>query len=227
MYTLYIGNKNYSSWSLRPWVLLQTLGIEFEEKLEHFEPTGSFDKFRRFSPSGKVPCLRDGKSVIWDSLAICEYVAEHRADAWPVNSGHRAYARCVTAEMHSSFSALRETCPMNCAIKVQMREISENLQKDIDRIDEIFLEGQALFGGPFLAGNSFSIADAFYCPVAYRINSYQLPVSAKALEYVERLLALPAMQLWDSAAINESWREIQHETEAAAVGKIILDRRSQ
>ena len=227
MYTLYIGNKNYSSWSLRPWVLLQTLGIEFEEKLEHFEAIESFDKFRQFSPSGMVPCLIDGESVIWDSLAICEYVAEHQADAWPGNSGQRAYARCVAAEMHSSFVALRRICPMNCAIRVEMAEIPEELRRDIDRIDEIIIEGMTRFGGPFLAGNRFSIADAFYCPVAYRINSYQLPVSFEALEYVQRLLAMPAMQLWDSAAINESWRELQHEAEAAAVGKIILDRRIQ
>lgn len=233
MYTLYIANKNYSSWSLRPWVLMRTLGIEFEEKIEHFEQMVNFDKFRQFSPSGTVPCLvdslveslQDGEQVIWDSLAICEYLAETHTAAWPADTAARAFARSVSAEMHSSFSALRNICPMNCAIKVEMTEISGALQKDIDRIDEIFTEGLDRFGGPFLCGESFTIADAFYCPVAFRINSYQLPVSSEALAYVQRLLSLPAMQDWDNTAVGESWREEQHEEEARAAGTIVEDRR--
>ena len=227
MYRLYIGNKNYSSWSLRPWVLMKVLGIEFEERLEYFEQFNNFSKFRMFSPSGMVPCLVDGTKVIWDSLAICEYLAEHYKHAWPEPLAHRAAARSYAAEMHSGFSSLRETCPMNCAINVELTEISPQLRKDINRIEEIFLDGLGRFGGPFLAGDHFSIADAFYCPVAFRVKSYQLPMSDRALGYIDRLLQLPAMQRWDSAAINETWREEHHEAEAAAVGRIILDRRLQ
>lgn len=226
MYQLYIANKNYSSWSLRPWVLMRTLGIEFEEKLERFEAIVNFDKFREFSPSGTVPCLVDGETVVWDSLSIVEYLAERHEGVWPADPVTRAYARSIAAEMHSSFSDLRNTCPMSCAIRVEMTSITGGLQKDIDRIDEIFRESLDWFGGPFLVGDQFSAADAFYCPVAYRISSYQLPVSAESLAYTQRMLNLPAMQEWDGAAINESWREEQHEEEAAAAGKIIEDRRN-
>ena len=227
MYQLYIANKNYSSWSLRPWVLLKSLDIEFEEKLEHFESMVNFEKFRHFSPSGTVPCLVDGDTVVWDSLAICEYIAEEHPLVWPADAKARAFARSVSAEMHSSFNSLRNVCPMNCAIRVEMNEISDALQKDIDRIDEIFCEGQSRFDGPFIAGDSFTAADAFFCPVAYRVNSYQLPVSSTALAYVNRLLAAPAMKAWYESAVTESWREEQHEEEAAAAGTIVEDLRTQ
>ncbi|MBO6557353.1 MAG: glutathione S-transferase family protein [Pseudomonadales bacterium] len=226
MYQLYIANKNYSSWSLRPWVLMQTLGIEFEECMEGFESADNFEKFRKFSPSGTVPCLQDGDLTVWDSLAIAEYLAETHQEVWPEDIKARTFARCVTAEMHSSFSHLRNLCPMNCAITVDMHEISAGLQRNLDRIGEIFVSGIETFGGPFLAGDKFSAADAFFCPVAFRVRSYQLPLPAIALSYCERLLALPAMQAWDEAGVNESWKEEAHEEEAAAAGKIVWDRRS-
>ena len=226
MYQLIVANKNYSSWSLRPWVLLTQLGISFDERLEAFETADNFEKFRQFSPSGTVPCLVDDDRVVWDSLAIIEYVAEEHPQVWPADKIQRAFARCIVAEMHSGFSHLRNICPMNCAITVAMNEISTGLARDINRIDELWQEGLRRFGGPFVAGEEFTAADAFYCPVAYRIKSYQLPVSSTSQAYVERLLDLPAMQLWDAAAITESWREQAHEEEAAMAGAIIHDRRS-
>ncbi len=204
---------------------MNQLGIGFEECFERFETQVNLDKFRRFSLSGTVPCLVDGETTVWDSLAIVEYLAEERPEVWPSDLLARAYARCACAEMHSSFSTLRNLCPMNCGIKVDMEAIPGPLKQDIDRIDEIWCEGLDRFGGPFLAGDKFSAADAFYCPVVFRIQSYQLPVSSKALAYCQRLLALPSMQAWDQAAILEPWREESHEEEATAVGRIIEDRR--
>lgn len=226
MYQLYIANKNYSSWSLRPWVLMRALGIEFDECLEGFESNDNFEKFRRFSPSGTVPCLQHDSLTVWDSLAITEYLAEHHDGVWPEESEARAFARCAAAEMHSSFGHLRNICPMNCAITVDMHEISAGLQRDLDRIGEIWCSGIEAFGGPFLAGEKFTAVDAFFCPVAFRIRSYQLPLPSVALSYCERLLDLPAMKAWDEAGVNESWREEAHEEEAAAAGKIVKDRRA-
>jgi glutathione S-transferase len=226
MYQLYIANKNYSSWSLRPWILMKELDIAFEERLQPFESEDSFAAFRQFSPSGTVPCLIDDDRVIWDSLAIIEYLAERSVGVWPVDESARTFARCAAAEMHSSFTALRHICPMNCAITVEMAEIPAKLQRDIDRVDELWREGLDRFGGPYLAGDTFTAADAFYCPVAYRIRSYQLPVSAEALTYGERLLALPGMVDWDAAAVAEPWIEAAHEEEARAAGEITRDRRN-
>lgn len=244
MYQLYIANKNYSSWSLRPWVLMKTMGIEFEERLRMFESENNFSAFRSFSPSGTVPCLVDeslvdqglvdeslvdqnagGETVVWDSLAIVEYLAERHSGIWPDDPVMRAFARCISAEMHSSFSHLRTICPMNCAIKVKMKGFPAGLAKDISRIDEIWQEGLSRFGGEFLTGDRFSAADAFYAPVVYRVVSYQLPVSKAALDYCQRILSLPAMLEWDAAAIAEPHREVAHEEEARAAGEIILDRR--
>ena len=226
MYQLYIANKNYSSWSLRPWVLLRQLGIQFEERLESFETEDNFEKFRAFSPSGTVPCLMDGDTVVWDSLAIVEYLAEKEARVWPDNVRARAFARSASAEMHSGFSSLRNICPMNCSITVELSKLNAGLARDVSRVDELWWEGLSRFGGRFLAGEEFSAVDAFYCPVAFRVQSYQLPVSPRSLAYCQRLLALPAMKAWDAAAIAEPWREEAHEEETAAAGRIIADRRS-
>jgi len=225
MYTLFIGNKNYSSWSLRPWVLMRALEIPFEEKLIPFDVGTSFDKFRSFSKSGLVPCLHDGESVVWDSLAIAEYLAEQHPSVWPAETSIRAWARCVTAEMHSGFSALRNQCSMNCGLRVELKGIDDSLQKDIDRIDEIWTEGLARFGGPLLAGDCFTAADAFYAPVAYRAQTFDLPLSDSARSYANTLLALPAMQEWYKAALQEPWREIHHEEEILEAGRVIKDYR--
>lgn len=225
VYQLYIANKNYSSWSLRPWVLLRQLGIEFEECFESFETEDNFEKFRKFSPSGTVPCLVDGDAVVWDSLAIVEYLAEKEAGIWPDNAGARAFARCASAEMHSSFSSLRKICPMNCAITVALSSLNADLARDVCRIDELWQEGLARFGGEFLAGERFTAVDAFYCPVAFRVQSYQLAISPESFAYCQKLLSLPAMKMWDAAAIKEPWREEAHEEEAEAAGRVIADRR--
>ena len=143
---LFIGNKNYSSWSLRPWILMRVLDIPFEEELIPFDVGTSFEKFRSFSRSGLVPCLHDGEIVVWDSLAIAEYLAESNPSVWPADAATRAWARCVTAEMHSGFSALRNQCSMNCGLRVELSGIDAALQKDIGRVNEIWTEGIERFG---------------------------------------------------------------------------------
>lgn len=223
MYTLYIGNKNYSSWSLRPWVLMHGLSIPFDERLVTFDPGSSWDKFRPFSRSGLVPCLHDGDTVVWDSLAIAEYMGEHYPGVWPKDRATRAWARCVTAEMHSGFFELRNQCPMNCGLRVQLNEIDGPLQANLDRIDEIWSEGLERFGGPFLAGPEFTAVDAFYAPVAFRAQTFSLPLGQAAQSYADHMLAFHAMQEWYKEALREPWLEEHHEEEIAATGKILDD----
>ena len=148
MYELYIANKNYSSWSLRPWVLMRELGIPFAERLNPFLQGSSWEAFRRFSPNGKVPCLHDRGTVVWDSLAIAEYLAERHDDVWPQSSDARSWSRCAAAEMHSGFAALRECCPMNCGVRVQLHDMPLALLKDLARLEALWSEGLERFGGP-------------------------------------------------------------------------------
>ncbi|MGH8190349.1 MAG: glutathione S-transferase family protein [Rhodanobacteraceae bacterium] len=222
MPTLYIANKNYSSWSLRPWVLLHELGIPFEEKLMPFHGAA----FTGFSPSGKVPCLVDGDITVWDSLAIAEYVAETHPGVWPSDKATRAFARCAAAEMHSGFMALREQCGMNCGIRVRLHRVDAALQRDLTRLNELWNDGLQRFGGPFLAGDAFTAADAFYAPVAFRIQTYAPPLDAAANAYAKRLLALPSMQDWYRAALGETWRHAAHEEEIARWGTVSEDLRA-
>lgn len=228
MYELYIANKNYSSWSLRPWVLLRGLGIPFDERLVPFLGGAgtNWEAFRAFSPTGKVPCLRDGDTVVWDSLAIAEYVAERHAGVWPADPQARAWARCAAAEMHSGFPALRSVCTMNCGVRVRIDAPGEALRKDMARIDELWNEGLARFGGPFLAGDAFSAVDAFYAPVAFRIQSYGLRLGEAAMAYAQRLLDLPAMREWYDAALAETWRDPEHEDEVPRAGTWLQDLRA-
>ncbi len=202
MYQLYIANKNYSSWSLRPWLLMKVLNIPFEEKLQFFEDD-NWDVFREFSPNGKVPCLVAEQLPVWDSLAITEFLAEKFPHVWAGDPLARAWSRCAAAEMHSGFSSLRSICSMNCSIQVQLASIPESLQKDIDRIDELFQQGLQQFGGPFLAGPKFTAVDAFFAPVAFRVACYGLMLSATAMSYVQTLLKLEAMQQWAIAGQQE------------------------
>ncbi|MDE8755325.1 glutathione S-transferase family protein [Pectobacterium polaris] len=227
MYQLYIANKNYSSWSLRPWVLLKALSIPFEEKLVAFAPGMSQPAFKAFSPTAKVPCLIDGETTVWDSLAITEYLAEQHPDVWPADAKTRAWARCAAAEMHSGFTALRNICSMSCGVRVKMNEISPDLSNDINRICELWQEGLTRFGGPFLAGKQFSAVDAFFAPVVFRIKTYQLPVSPEATAYCEHLLAQPAMQRWLQDALAETWREVAHDDEVKKAGEVIEDFRAR
>jgi glutathione S-transferase len=213
MLKLVIGNKNYSSWSLRPWLLLKQLGLPFEEVCLHidgFEPTSNFKQaIATLTPTGKVPCLIDGDVLVWESIAIVEYVADLFPDAgvWPRDRIVRAYARRACAEMHAGFGALRTHCPMN--IELHMPEVGARLQRenaavarDVARIDALFQEACAASRGPMLYG-AFSAADAFFAPVATRIRSYGLTVSPASAAYVERVFALSAMQDWQDAALRE------------------------
>jgi glutathione S-transferase len=151
MYALYIANRNYSSWSLRPWVLLKTLSIEFEECFVPFLEGATYEEFRKFSPTGLVPCLVDGDLTVWDSLSITEYLAEAHSEIWPSDREARAWARSASAEMHSGFSALRNVCGMNVGVRVRLHEQSDALKANLARLDELWTEGLDRFGGPFLA----------------------------------------------------------------------------
>lgn len=226
MYKLFIANKNYSSWSLRPWILMHELGITFEEKLVPFADGSSWELFRQFSPSGKVPCLVDGDNVIWDSMGITEYLAERREGVWPDDDRARAWARCAAAEMHSGFTALRDICSMSIGIRVQLYEISPALAKDINRLDEVWSEGLAKFGGPFLAGKSFTAVDAFYAPVIFRVQTYRLALSPEAMKYVEHMLAIPGMQVWESDSLDETSRDVEHENFVIKHGRVTSDLRN-
>ena len=226
MYQLHIANKNYSSWSLRPWVLMRTLDIPFEERLTPFPTGSSWSLYRPFSPSGRVPCLIDDGWAVWDSLAITEYLAERHHGVWPVEAKARAWARSAAAEMHSSFTALRGACPMNCGLRVKPFPMSDALKQDLFRLGDLWNDGLARFGGPFLAGAHFTAVDAFFAPVAFRAQSYGLSFEGAAAAYPEQLLALPAMREWYAAGLAETWREPDHEAEVAAAGTIIEDLRA-
>jgi len=227
MYELFITNKNYSSWSLRPWVLMTQLALPFRERLVPLPDGGAWEAYRAFSPSGRVPCLHDGDTVVWDSLGIAEYLAERHEGVWPADPRTRAWARCAAAEMHAGFGTLRERCTMSCGLRIRLRDIPPLLQREIGRIDELWAEGLARFGGPFLAGKDFSAVDAFYAPVAFRVQTYGLALDDTSAAYSARLLALPAMRSWYADALAETWREPGHEAEAEVAGTWLEDLRAQ
>jgi glutathione S-transferase len=226
MYRLYIANRNYSSWSLRPWLLMRERGIAFEERLTPFREGSSLKAFRAFSPSGQVPCLHDGDTVVWDSLAIAEYLAERHPGVWPQDPRVRAWARCASAEMHSGFTALRTHCSMSCGIRLRLHEHPPALVQNLERLAELWNEGLARHGGPFLAGEAFGAVDAFYAPVAFRIQTYGLELPGAAAGYARHLLGLPGMREWYAAALAEPWRERDHEAELLAAGTLLEDLRA-
>ena len=220
MLQLYIGNKNYSSWSMRPWVLLRQAGIPFEEVLARFD---SFDPDSQFkatiagiSPTGKVPVLVDGDLAIWDTLAIAEYLAETYPEKhlWPQDKAARARARSVCAEMHSGFTALRGACPMN--IEAHLPEVGALIWRDkpavradVQRLVEMWTGLLEQHGGPMLFG-AFTIADAFYAPVCMRLHSYGLPVPEHIQAYVQRVRALPGVKAWiDGALAEQDFRDFE------------------
>ena len=204
---------------------MKALAIPFEERVEFFLEGSCWDKFRAFSPNGLVPCLHDGDLVIWESLGIVEYLAERHDGVWPQGVEARAWARCATSEMHAGFSAIRNECPMNCGLRVELNSISAALGQNLARLDELWNEGLTRFGGPFLAGNTFTAVDAFYAPVAFRIQTYDLKLSDTAMAYVQRMLKLEAMSAWYEAGLAETWRETMHDQEAYEAGKLIADLR--
>lgn len=223
---LFIANKNYSSWSLRPWVLMTTLGLPFEESLHPFPMGGGSTGFESFSPTAKVPVLVDGERLVWDTLAIAEYLAEANPSVWPADPSARAWARSAAAEMHAGFGRLRNTCPMSCGVRVDLHQPwPDGLQHDLQRLQALWTEGLQRFGGPFLAGAQFTVVDAFFCPVAFRVQTYGLPLTEVCMAYVRTLLALPAMQDWYASALQEPWIEPAHDAEVLAFGQIRSDLR--
>ena len=213
MLKLYIGNKNYSSWSMRPWVLLKQAGIPFEEVLVRFDSFETDSEFKRVigpvSPTGKVPVLVDGDLVVWDTLAIAEYVAETWPDKqlWPADPKARARARSVCAEMHSGFTALRSHCPMN--IEADLADTGAliwrdqpGVRADVQRLVDMWSALLQEHGGPLLFGQ-FSVADAYFAPVCMRLHTYALPVPAPIKAYVDRVRALPGVQAWIAEALGE------------------------
>jgi glutathione S-transferase len=213
MLTLYIGNKNYSSWSMRPWVLMKQAGLPFEERKVRFDAFEGDSKFKQavlqVNPAGRVPVLVDDGFAVWDSLAIAEYLAEKFPDRalWPRDQRARARARSVCAEMHSGFGALRSHCGMN--IEASLAEVGRKVweeqpavRSDVERIVQMWSELLQQHKGPMLFGE-FGIADAFYAPVCTRIRTYGLPVPAPVDAYIERVYALPAVKAWIADALQE------------------------
>jgi len=207
---LVIGNKNYSSWSLRPWIAMKALGIAFEEIVIPFgEPIGNPEfkaKLAAYTPAGKVPVLIDGETRVWETLAILEYLAERfpAKQLWPADVQARAAARVLASEMHAGFSALRGECPMNIRRPIKPRAISAAAQADVARIEAMWKEARARHGGPFLFGK-FSAADAMYAPVVTRLNTYGINISRDTRDYMDAVMALPAFAEWRAAAIAETW----------------------
>lgn len=206
---LVIGNKNYSSWSFRPWLAMTVAGIPFAETLVRLG--APFDGQNRdlleHSPSGKVPVLKSSDGlVIWESLAILEYLAEKFPDAglWPSTAEARADARAISAEMHGGFGALRDECPMNMRRPVKSLDISEAARNNVNRIVSLWKTALAASGGPYLFG-AFSNADAMYAPVVNRLHVYDLTVDADARSYMETMMALPAWLEWEREGRAEPW----------------------
>jgi glutathione S-transferase len=226
MYELYIANKNYSSWSLRPWVLMRELEIGFKEHLVPFGQESTWKRYRTISPSGKVPCLVDGDTVAWDSLSIVEYLAERHAGVWPADARARAWARSASAEMHSGFGELRNQCSMSCGVRIRLHEIPEALARDIGRINDLWKDGLRRFGGPFLAGAKFTAVDAYFAPVAFRIQTYGLTLDTPAAAFADLLLNTHSMREWYADALKETLRDQPHEDDVPRVGRILEDLRA-
>ncbi len=204
--TLYIGNKNYSSWSFRPWIALEGCGVPFEEVLIPFDFPGGNPRIRQVSPTGKVPLLDHDGFKLWESLAIIEYVAElfPHAGLLPGDRKDRALARAYGMEMLSGFRALRNACPMNMRRPVSRLDLPEGVMEDVARIETIWREARSRSGGPFLFG-TFSGADAMFAPVVSRLERYDIDVAADTRDYMAAMKALPAWRKWEAAALEETW----------------------
>lgn len=218
-FTLIVGNKTYSSWSLRGWLAARLAGIVFEERLVRLSEPGSRAALLALSPAGKVPVLHHGERVIWDSLAIVEYLAEQRPDAglWPADAAARAHARSIAAEMHSGFAPLRRHMPMNLRKSLPGKGRGPGVAEDIERVTALWQDCRRRFGGengggndgggadgPFLFGRA-SAADAMYAPVATRLRTYGVALDPLAAAYVEAIHAWPLFREWQAAALEEPW----------------------
>ena len=206
--TLVIGNKNYSSWSLRPWIAMRAAGIAFDEVVIPLYEPGSREEILKYSPAGKVPVLIDGDQHVWESLAILEYLAEKfpAADLWPKDALARAHARAVATEMHAGFQPLRKNCPMNLWLPPKKRSIPDEVAGDVARIDALWSQCRARYGqgGLFLFG-AFGAADAMYAPVVTRLHSYGFVVGEVSRRYMDAVMSLPAFVEWRAAALKEPW----------------------
>ena len=205
--TIYLGNKNYSSWSLRPWLVLKRTTVAFDEVVIPLYQSGSRETVLKYSPSGRVPALRHGELTVWESLAICEYLAETFPNfaLWPSDQAARARARAVSAEMQSSFRALREHMPMNVRSSFPGRGVTPEVQADINRIMSIWRDCRSRYGegnGEFLFGQ-FTIADAMFAPVVTRFRTYKTDLEREVDAYCDTIMGMPAMQEWIAAAKNE------------------------
>ncbi len=206
MYQLYIGNKNYSSWSLRGFLAMKLSGAPFAERIVSLSGTAEPNPGNRsFSPTGRVPCLHDGATVVWDSLAIAEYLAERHPGMWPTDPAARAWARSVAAEMHSGFSALRNEMTMCIRERVDVRPWSDGLVRDIARVTGIWNEGRGRCAqdGPYLCG-AYSLADVFYAPVVFRFRTYGVTLEGDAAAYLQAALQHPFVREWEHAALAET-----------------------
>jgi glutathione S-transferase len=205
---LLIGNKNYSSWSLRPWIAMKAAGIPFEEQVISLDAADFKERVHQISAAGKVPALADGDTQVWESLAILEYLAEKfpQARLWPAEARARAHARAIAAEMHSGFTPLRRHYPMNVRRPVKRREPTAEVVDNINRIDAMWTDCRSRFGqgGPFLFG-AFGAADAMYAPVVSRFHTYAVEVSPAVSAYMQAVMGLPAWADWCAAARQEPW----------------------
>lgn len=206
MVRLYIGNKNYSSWSLRPWLGMKVAGLPFEEVLVPFDMAAGNPKFAAFSPTGKVPVLEDGDVSVWESLAILDHMARKHPDAglWPLDAEQRSQAMAMSCEMLSSFLQLRNDCPMNMRRERAKVAVSAGLAKDVARVEELWASCLDASGGPFLFGR-FSVADAMYAPVVNRLDVYGFDVSPVTQAYMDTMKALTAWKEWEAAGRAEPW----------------------
>jgi glutathione S-transferase len=204
--TLILGNKNYSSWSLRPWIAMKVAGIPFEEVVIPLYEGDWKQRLAEYTPAGKVPVLIDGDVKVWESLAILEHLAEKfpQAELWPTDAAARAHARAVAAEMHAGFAPLRQNCPMNMWLPPKPRPQNEEVMANVRRIEQIWGDCLRRWSGPFLFG-TFGAADAMYAPVVARFYNYGLPVGESARGYMDRVRALPAWQEWREASLKEPW----------------------
>lgn len=207
MPTLIIGNKIYSSWSLRPWLLMRQLGVPFEEVVIPLDTPTMKSDIAKYTPAGRIPVLIDGDVTVWETIAIMEYVGDaFDAPVWPADGKARAMARAITAEMHAGFAGIRNTCPMNLGKKFARKDRGEAVARDVARFSEIVRDARDRFGhgGPFLFG-AFSAADAMYAPFVTRLDTYSIALNPQVQAYVDAVLSLPSFQEWRNAGLKETW----------------------